>query len=174
MAAVVQNSFMAQLYISQGNWSHLILRLYQTHSVMLHHYGLLCSQSRLYLRDLTHVHHISLVLFSQIHTFLYVMMQFVHHCKIRTMDRSKLLREGIIPLNSLLMGNMSMCQLIDLNQRSLILPHVSQIHPLKILLFLMKLFLPLLLSLLPILLRLCPVNKPLQLDLGVGFIGPDT
>ena len=102
------------------------------------------------------------------------MMQFVHHCRIRTMDHSKLLREGINSLNSLLMGDMSMCQLIDLNQRSWILPRVSQIHPLKILLLLMKLFLPLLLPLLPILLCLCPVNKPLQLDLGVGYIGPDT
>ena len=33
---------------------------------------------------------------------------------------------------------------------------------------------PTFLPLLPILLRLCLVNKPLQLDLGVGYIGPDT
>ena len=121
-----------------GELSLLILRLYQTQSFMLHHYGLLCSQSRLYLCDLTHIHHISLMLFSQIHMFLYVMMQFVHHCRIRMMDdRSKLLREGINPLNSSLMGDMSMCQLIYLNQHSWILPHVSQIlylfHLLKIL-----------------------------------------
>ena len=132
----------------------------------------------LYLCDLTHIHHISLMLFSQIHMFLYIMMQFVHHCRIRMIDRSKLLREGINPLNSSLMGDMSMCQLIYLNQHSWILPHVSQIlylfHPLKILLLLMKLFQLLFLSLLPILLRLCPVNKSLQLDMGVAYIGPDT
>ena len=92
--------------------------------------------------------------FSNIH-ILYDMMQFMHHCRIRMMDHSKLLREGINPLNSSLMDDMSMCQLIDLNQHSWILPHVSQIlylfHPLKVLLLLMKLFLPLLLPLLLIL-----------------------
>ena len=92
-----------------GELSLLILCLYQTQSLLLHHYGLLCSQSRLYFHDLTHVHHISLMLFSQLHTFLYVMMQFMHHCRICMMDRSKLLREGINPLNSSLMGDMSMC-----------------------------------------------------------------
>ena len=114
----MQNFSMAKLYVSQGNWSFIILRLYQTQSLMLQHYGLLCNQSRLYLRNQTHIHHISLMLISQIHTFLYDMMQFVHHCRIHMMDRSKLLREGINPLNSSLMGDMSMCQLFDLNQHS--------------------------------------------------------
>ena len=77
-----------------GELSLLILCLYQTQSHLLNHYGLLCSQSRLYLHNLTHVHHIFLMLFSQL---------------IRMMDRSKLLREGINPLNSSLMGDMSMC-----------------------------------------------------------------
>ena len=92
-----------------GELPLLILCLYQAQSLLLNHYGLLCSQSRLYLHDLTHVHHISLMLFSQLHTFLYVMMQFVHYCRICMMDHSKLLREGINPLNSSLMGDMSMC-----------------------------------------------------------------
>ena len=67
---------MAQLYVSQGNCLSSSYA-YTKPRVLLHHYGLLCSQSRLYLHDLTHVHHISLMLFSQLHMF------FIRHDAVR-------------------------------------------------------------------------------------------